>query len=371
MGTEAFFDETTEQSRVKRAIVTDYFSVWAKIISASFRTPDQALAYVDLFAGPGRYKDGTESTPLLVLRKALADHDLSQRLRTFFNDVDADKCRALKEAIAGLEGIEKLRYRPEILNEEVDEKIVRSFEKVQLIPTLFFIDPWGYKGLSLRLIDAVVRDWGCECVFFFNYQRINMGLSNPAVVEPMQALFGPDRAKTLREKLGSLRASDRELSIIEELCRALEASGERYVLPFRFKRDRGARTSHHLIFVSKHFLGYNIMKGVMAKQSGKEQGVANFEYNPADRRFPTLFELARPLEDLKEMLASEFRGRTVSFKELYERHSVGKSFVEKNYRAVLKELEKDGKITAPARKADNTRRKRGTFAKDVLISFSD
>src|SRR5574341_704918 len=29
---------------------------------------------------------------------------------------------------------------------------VKKFEEMHLVPTLFFIDPWGYKGLSLRLI---------------------------------------------------------------------------------------------------------------------------------------------------------------------------------------------------------------------------
>ena len=27
------------------------------------------------------------------------------------------------------------------------------FEKMSLVPTFFFIDPWGYKGLSLRLVN--------------------------------------------------------------------------------------------------------------------------------------------------------------------------------------------------------------------------
>ena len=43
------------------------------------------------------------------------------------------------------------------------------------------------------------------------------------------------------------------------------------------------------------------MKKIMAKESSKtEQGVASFEYNPADEQYPTLFELNRPLEELGE-----------------------------------------------------------------------
>ena len=53
--------------------------------------------------------------------------------------------------------------------------------------------------------------------------------------------------------------------------------GGKYTLPFGFKNASGTRTKHHLIFVSKHRLGYKIMKGVMAKQSSvSEQGVPSF-----------------------------------------------------------------------------------------------
>ena len=56
------------------------------------------------------------------------------------------------------------------------------------------MDPWGYKGLSLRLINSVLRNWGSDCIIFFNYNRINMGLNNEFVREHMDALFGAERA---------------------------------------------------------------------------------------------------------------------------------------------------------------------------------
>ena len=69
-----------------------------------------------------------------------------------------------------------------------------------------------------------------------------------------------------------------------------EIFGGKFVLPFRFRNDRGNRTSHHLIFVSKHVKGYTIMKDIMAKESSKrEQGVPSFEYSPADEKYPLLF----------------------------------------------------------------------------------
>jgi hypothetical protein len=112
------------------------------------------------------------------------------------------------------------------------------------------------------------------------------------------------------------------------------------------------------------------MKKIMAKESSKiAQGVASFEYNPADERYPTLFELNRPLEQLQGILLSEYTGRTVTFLELYEKHSVGRPYVDSNYKAVLKEMEKEGKVSAI--KPGTAKRRPWTFANDVLITFAE
>jgi hypothetical protein len=57
-----------------------------------------------------------------------------------------------------------------------------------------------------------------------------------------------------------------------------------------------------------------------------------------------LFELARPLDDLEEMLLEEFAGQTRTMKEIYEQHNYGRRYVDKNYKAVLTKMELEGKI---------------------------
>ena len=136
------------------------------------------------------------------------------------------------------------------------------------------------------------------------------------------------------------------MAIVEEIGQALKAMGGKYVLPFRFRDERGSRTSHHLIFVSKHPLGYKIMKDVMAKESSShEQGVPTFEYNPATTDQPLLFEFARPLDDLEGMLLDEFAGRTMTMLEIFEAHHYGRRYIAKNYKDVLTKMEQAGRIT--------------------------
>jgi GMT-like wHTH domain len=254
---------------------------------------------------------------------------------------------------------------------EVGEEIVRQFESWNLIPTLLFVDPWGYKGLSLRLVNSVLKDWACECIFFFNYNRINMGLSNPAVRTHMAALFGEERAEEAAVRLQPMDPEQRQLTIVEALCMALKEMGGRYVLPFRFCNNRGTRTSHHLIFVSKHPLGYSIMKQIMAKEcTTKDQGVPTFEYNPADKRQPLLFELTRPLDDLEGMLLEQYAGRTLTMQAIYEEHNIDRPYTEANYKEVLRRLELAGKITAdPPHTARPKRNGEVTFAAKVQVTF--
>jgi three-Cys-motif partner protein len=88
MSLKKFFTKTTRQSIIKTKIVSKYFWAWAKVIIPSTKKGSNKIAYIDLFAGPGRYEDGTKSTPLLILEQAIADQNLRDMLVTIFNDKD-------------------------------------------------------------------------------------------------------------------------------------------------------------------------------------------------------------------------------------------------------------------------------------------
>ncbi len=367
----SFFAESREQSRIKSRIVAKYFWVWAKVIISASKGRDNRIAYIDLFSGPGLYRDGTPSTPIIVLKKAIKEADLQQALVTLFNDKDSVNAQSLREAIDALPGIERLRYKPQVKNEVVGQKIAEAFQQMNLVPTLLFVDPWGYKGLSLALINSFLQNWGCDCILFFNYNRINAALNNDVVRDNMNDLFGKKRADAVREKLEGLEPDEREALIIEELSGAFKEMQAPYVLPFTFKNEQGTRTKHHLIFVSKNFKGYEIMKDIMAGESSeRDQGVASFAYSPASEKYPTLFELSRPLDDLEDMLLTEFAGQKLAMHEVYKRHCVGKAYTEKNCKRALAKMEASGKIEAQP-PAEKRRKIKGevTFADNVVVTF--
>ncbi len=146
MEREVFFEVSKEQSLVKARIVEKYFGAWSKVIIPWAKKYDRKIAYIDLFAGPGRYNDGSKSTPLLILESAINNVDLSNMLVTIFNDKDNINTESLRKAINEIPGIERLKYYPVIKTGEVGAEILRRLEKLRSIPTLFFIDPWQNYG---------------------------------------------------------------------------------------------------------------------------------------------------------------------------------------------------------------------------------
>jgi len=370
VATDKFFDEQGPQSAVKAEIVEKYFNTWAKIIIATQKryNRENRVGYIDLFAGPGRYQDGAVSTPLRVLTTALEDPDLTERLVTIFNDKDDDNVRTLETEIGNVPGIGRLKYKPEVWNREVGDEIAKDFNARNTIPLLAFIDPWGYKGLTLRLVNAFLKSWGCDCIFFFNYSRINAGLSNPFVREHMAALFGDERAARLKEVLEPMHSADREATIVNELALALREHGsgdKRFVLPFCFKKPNGGRTTHHLILVTKHFKGYEVMKGIMAKASSEHtDGVPSFTYSPATSpRQLLLYGLNQPLEALRTKLLLDLAGQTVTMAQLYEKHSVDTPYIRANYVEVLRAMERERAISTVGRKSP------AGFTDGIAITF--
>ncbi len=370
MSGDDFFSETRDQSLVKARIVSNYFANWAKVMIPTARKTARKIAYLDLYAGQGCYDDGTKSTPILVLEQALQNPDLREMLVTMFNDKDPSKVACLADAISRIPGIEALRHKPQLNAGEVDENFTAAFQEANLVPTLLFLDPCGYKGLSVDLVNSVVKDWGCEAVFFFNYNRINMGLSNSIVESHMNAIFGKSRGDDLRQRIRNIRPDARERAILDALVDALMEKHGKFVLPFKFKNENGTRTSHYLIFVSKNFLGYDIMKDVMAAESSRSwQRVASFEYDPSCDDQMEL-DMWSPLDELADRLMSAFCGRQITMRQVYEEHTVGTPYTSRNYKDALRSLESSGRILADP-PANRRRRRLGdvTFADNVVVTF--
>ncbi len=364
-----FFEEAKEHSLLKTDIVAKYFAAWANVIVPLVNKREgrkARIGYFDLYAGAGMYADGTESTPVRIRKQATVREDVRRALVTIYDDADAENYDRLKKAISEIPGIDQLAYTPKVYNQQVGEDVIRLFSDMRMIPSVIFLDPWGYKGLCLDLINSVVKDWACECIFFFNYQRVNAAVNNELLMRHVDGLFGAERAERLRAATNTrLSSSGREELILGELVQALKEKHGRFVLKFRFRNPEKDRTSHYLIFVTKDVLGHDIMKAIMAKaSSGTEQGVPSFEYNPCPPPDDGIF--LGPLDDLMVQLRTTMAGRRMTMKQVFNEHNVGTRFISANYKTALRKLEEAGYLTACPPLAE---RRNNTFSDSTVVTF--
>lgn len=278
MEPETFFDEVNTRTLVKAKLVADYFAVWSAALLAS--GPARSLAYVEFSAGPGRFEDGTESTPLLVLRHALEWPPLAECLVTVFNDINPAYVASLQQAVADLPGIERLRFRPVFISAALDLELVDSLSELADMPSLVFADPWTYTTFTGKLLERLLRDWSAELLFMFNFNRINMALGDPTHDAGLAEFFGAGRLRRLRSRLEGLDPEERETAVLQCLAKRLDSLGAPFVLPFRFCHLDGSRTSFYVVYASRNSLGQALMRDVMAKQSTSD---SEYEYGPADK----------------------------------------------------------------------------------------
>lgn len=370
-----FFDQQSEASGVKARIITKHFDTWSNIVLKKAVELGQKIAYIDLYCGPGRYGDGQKSTPLLVLEKAIAKPELAKNLVTIFNDEDPEAIEKLKEEVSKIKGIKTLANPPTIMCTKIGPEAEKYFLETSTVPSFTFIDPFGYVGLTRDLIKGVTKNWGCDCIFFFNYDRINRALSTSIFTPRMEAIFGKEQAAELEVQMQKIKGSHggnpqkREEIIVDTLTKALEelSTGETYVRTFRFKK--GKRTSHMLVFVTHHPLGYRVMNELMAKEGHiDDAGISSYTYYDAPPNKNKLFY--EEFDKLKEKLLKKYAGKTRTLQEIYDKHSLRRDYILTNYRDALRELEDKGKVACDPPAKDRPMRKgTRTFAPKTKVTF--
>lgn len=363
---DEFFTDQTIQSLTKARIVSKYFKAWAKLLGDRARKRRETIRYVDLFAGRGRYADGKPSTPLLILQHVIDTPALHDLFISQFNDADRDTALALETAIQGLPGLNQLKYQPLMYCLDVNDKVAEWFEAKSYVATLTFLDPFGYAGLSARLIRATLKDEGSECVFFFNFNRVNAAIGNDVVEEHVKRLFDAAEAKVLREELKGLSAPQREDAVVRKLAEVIKQKHAKHVLSFRFLTDDATRTSHYLIFATKSDTGAKIMKDIMAKESSwTEGGTPGYECRPLPKD-AGLFDDIDPVPELANELLAAFAGKTVSVAGIYLEHGLAHPHTPSQYKEALKLLESENRVTA---KPPANERRENTMADHVEIQF--
>ncbi len=343
--------------------MTEYFGAWSKVISS--RAKDR-IAYVDLFAGPGKYQDGCTSTPLRILGTAINNPELRKSLIAILNDRDISIASELQANVNALPQIETMVHKPRVLNEEVSMDLATFLTTIRFVPTLSFIDPWGFRGLTLQLIYALLRGWGCDIIFFLNFDGIRRALYHADSQKHLVQLLPHSDIHSFRNNLSNSAGRKRESMIVEEIDKNLRVAGAKYIVKLCFKRQASNATSHYLYFVCKHHKGFEIMNGIMSKKSSKSvDGVPNFIFDPKCRSMQEEMEYGVLIEQLASELATDYSNKEVTALEAFWNQKYQRQYVKSNFKTALQLLIDRG--LADRKIAEDQRRSPSLTYKSVVV----
>ncbi len=133
--------------------------------------------YYDLFCGPGKYDDGGEGSPLIILKELNDAFELAlsrgiemSEFNCLFNDIDSNIVETLKKNITSGIGfnsnIGSVSYR----NEDYKQISLEVIQKLKNLPkgekAFIYIDPYGYKDIRFNELKQLIISKNSEVLLF-------------------------------------------------------------------------------------------------------------------------------------------------------------------------------------------------------------
>jgi three-Cys-motif partner protein len=327
---------------VKHRILTKYLSPWITILGSR----GESLAYVDGFAGRGRYETGEAGSPLLVLSEMSirARGNPRQRFSCHLVEANRDNFANLKKEVEAHPASSNPQITINLYCSSFStaaNKIISDIRRNGQ-PSFFFVDPFGYDDPTMSTLGTIMTLPRAEVFInlMFNFAHRAISISdNPALAQVLDNLFGTSEWRVI----APLAGAERERAFAELYRKQLRGQGATHVVRFRMGDDQINRTLYYLVHGTKHPKGGTLMKEVMvALASPGELG-----YGGATRHVSVpLFDMNRL--DLPSLLHDRYAGKTVTFDGLIIdtlEDDQTATCREKDYRAAVYSLEKQGVVT--------------------------
>jgi three-Cys-motif partner protein len=126
---------------LKHAIIDQYSTPFASKTGST--SLDHRVAFIDGYAGPGRYEDGEEGSGAMLLRKAheLAATKSPRTLELHFVEDDWETVARLRQIIAN-EG-QGINPAPTVTDADIAQHLPNLLEAAKGIPLFVYLDPCG------------------------------------------------------------------------------------------------------------------------------------------------------------------------------------------------------------------------------------
>ena len=331
-------------TRAKHAILQRYLQAWTAIL-ASGGFPE--ILYIDGFAGPGRYSKGEDGSPVIALRAALNLHARSTtgtRFRFLFVEKDPERAQMLEKIVAGANTLEK--FNVDVVGGETFETVFDELFNLFMsgrrrTPVFLFIDPFGWTGAPLSIIQEVMGYPSCEVLVTFMYEEINRFIRNPDQEKNFDALFGTEDWQGVFQIADPIERNRFLHGLYMRQLR--EDARSKYVRSFEMRNKKDA-VDYYLFYATNNMTGLKKMKEAMWKVD--EAGEFRFS-DATNPNQAVLFEYSPDFDALRRQIRKRFDGQETTVEEIEEFVLTETAFRETHYkRWVLKPLESAGVIEA-------------------------
>lgn len=323
---------------------------------------NQEILYVDGFAGPGKYKNYDEGSPVAALKAAesaiatAGDKWEAGTIHCVFIEADKKRFGHLKEEINRWDGAKGIKIYPlEMTFQEglavLQKQLPQSFQRSH--PLFVFIDPFGATGVPFSCVSEILKSSCSEVLINLDADgiaRIFLAEDRANYGETLNSIFGDSSWKALPGKEQPFPILCRAvLDLYKIRLRSLPKI--RFVFTFEMQTSAGT-LNYFLVFASQHPRGLAKMKEAMKTldQAG------NFCFADGNLHQPSLFRFDDP-SIYSVRLLSRFKGQAIPYDVLEEFALNETPFV--NPKGMLKHLEVNGLIQVLSR---DSKRRRGTFS---------
>ncbi|NQW24570.1 MAG: three-Cys-motif partner protein TcmP [SAR202 cluster bacterium] len=328
--------ELEPHSRAKHEILRRYLQAWVVILGqGGFRE----FAYIDGFAGPGRYSKGEDGSPIIALKVALEHQTrIDSGISFLFVENRPDRAEVLQEILD--ETDRPNRYSVRVAKGSKFDDEARKFldeisSKSKNPPPIFaFIDPFGWSGVSFKIVQRIMGFPSCEVLVTFMYEEINRFIGHPEQEDNFDEFFGTTE---WRDAITIQGPAQRNRFLHDLYGRQLRESAKvRYVRSFQMRNDRDV-TDYYLFYGTNSLLGLKKMKEAMWRLDASGE----FRFSDAtDPQQLVLFSKEPQYDLLKDLVIKRFQGLETTVAVVEEFVVTETPFRETHYKTqVLKPLE--------------------------------
>lgn len=325
----------------KHEILRRYLQAWAPILSQG-NFPH--IAFVDGFAGPGRYSNGEEGSPIIAV-KAVIEQARPIKARVDFHFIELDQQRSdhLNDEIG------MLKLPPNVTStihggrsfQDAFPVIWKSYAPTggrhSRPPTFVFIDPFGFK-IPFSYVAEILRAQSCEVLVTFMFEEINRFLSQGQQPDNFDDLFGcPDWREGINIRMPRDRVKFLHDLYKQQLSQAARA---KFVRSFAMRNERNTM-DYFLFFATNHELGLRKMKEAMWRVD--ESGTYTFS-DATDPNQSVLFAPEPNRQLLTKLIVDKFAGLQTTPGTIERFVVQDTAFRETHYKRVLQALEEMGLV---------------------------